>query len=276
MGPPVISLASENVAQETDRHALVVQCPDVKIISDAIAKVKEFYLAHPEIKASHGWEEHVSVVFDHAKKALLSLEYNLPSRVEMEVKLAALLHDVDDTKYFPHASPGTYPNARAILDTVGIKREDESESASSQEQIIKMISWVSCSENGNTVPEEVKESEEYHLLIPRWADRLEAVGAKGVVRCYQYNQEKRRPLWSEESPRPTSEQELWSKYALASKLQDYMDRGGTSADMISHYYDKLLHIARPPKDIVRNPYLEQAAKTSSKDLVDVCLGFGRT
>jgi uncharacterized protein len=46
--------------------------------------------------------------------------------------------------------------------------------------------------------------------------------------------------------------------------------------MISHYYDKLLHIARPPRNIVRNPYLEEMAQKSSTALVEVCLRFGQT
>lgn len=247
-------------------------CPDSIVISQALEKVKEFYTEHTEIKASHGWE-HIQSVFNHATKALLSLEYNLPSRVAMEITLAALLHDMDDKKYFTDTSLGEYPNARAILEAVGIGIGDNNKS---HEQIIKMISWVSCSDNGNLVPEEVEVAKAYHLLIPRWADRLEAVGSRGVVRCYQYNREKGEPLSSEASPRPQSEEELWSKYAIHFKLEDYMHRGGTSTDMISHYYDKLLHIARPPKEIVCNPYLEHQAESSSKHLVEVCVRYGKT
>ena len=46
--------------------------------------------------------------------------------------------------------------------------------------------------------------------------------------------------------------------------------------MISHYYVKLLHVARPQKDIVRNSYLERQAEDSSRELVEVCLRFGKT
>ena len=113
-------------------------------------------------------------------------------------------------------------------------------------------------------------------MIPHWADRLEAVGSRGVVRCYQYNKENNQPLSSEASPRPQSEEELWSKYVIHFKLEDYMNRGGTSSDMISHYYDKLLHIACPPKEIVCNPYLEHQARSASKALVEVCVRYGKT
>mmetsp|Transcript_28268 Transcript_28268/g.32933 ORF Transcript_28268/g.32933 Transcript_28268/m.32933 type:complete len:294 (-) Transcript_28268:27-908(-) len=275
----------KSVTAMTARHALVVQCPYTSDVSQAVEIVKEFYKEHTEIKPSHGWD-HIQAVLEHTSKALLSLECTgmcaIPSKVAMEIKLAALLHDMDDKKYFPDTCHRDYLNARAILKRLGIgttddKHDNDNNSNDSHERILKMISWVGCSENGNSVPKEVHDTEDYHLLIPRWADRLEAVGASGVVRCYQYNQEKGRPLSSKDSPRPLTEEELWTKYAFPSKLQDYMDRGGTSTDMIAHYYDKLLHIARPPRDIVRNPYLEdQAESKSSKELIEVCLRYGKT
>lgn len=262
------------------------------IITIAEGKVKEFYEQHTEIKASHGWE-HIRSVLEHTNKALLSLEnyehgsssngaslgaimtndHSLSTKVQTEIKLAALLHDVDDRKYFPNTPHGEYPNAIKILHELGTKI---SSSQGTKDQIIKMISWVSCSENGNQVPNEVRENNAYHLLIPRWADRLCAVGKKGVIRCYQYTQETGRPLSTKDSPRPINEEELWSKYALPSKLDEYMQRGGTSTDMISHYYDKLLHIAKPSSDIVRNPYLEREAESASRELVEVCLRYGKT
>lgn len=44
--------------------------------------------------------------------------------------------------------------------------------------------------------------------------------------------------------------------------------------MISHYYDKLLHVARPPKDSVRNHYLEDQAERSALPLIEICIRFG--
>jgi uncharacterized protein len=44
--------------------------------------------------------------------------------------------------------------------------------------------------------------------------------------------------------------------------------GGSSDDMISHYYDKLLHLACPPKEIVCNLYLEDQTRK--------CIRFGKT
>ena len=156
-----------------------------------------------------------------------------------------------------------------------------------------MIKWVGCTENGNSIPPEIQQTNEYHLLIPRWSDRLEAVGCIGVVRCYQYNREIGAPLWKDndlyDSPRPTSEEEIW-KLATPERFEDYLKcerdkiekRKSTTANkrerssMISHYYDKLLHVARPPKQLVRNKYLEAIAEESSKEMIKVLLRYGET
>jgi len=239
--------------------------PDV-VIERALEHVKQFYQQHTEIKASHGLQ-HVLAVYDHSVKAIACHEPPLAPLVSMEVKLAALLHDVDDKKYFPQN--GNYENARGILEKAKVPID------SSCEEVLGMIRLVSCSANGNQVPQCIIQNGDYHLLIPRWADRLEAVGAIGVVRCYQYNQEHNDPLSSPQSPRAQTKIEVW-KYAKPERFIKYQESGGASSDMISHYYDKLLHIACPPKELVANSYLERMAEESSEELVEVCLRFGRT
>lgn len=229
----------------------------------------QFYERHCFlIKESHGIR-HVEAVHAHSVNAIECFKPKLSSQLSMEIQSAALLHDVDDRKYFPKqpSDKDKYPNARQILEDVGIQKD-------SVDNIMRMISVVSCSENGNTVPDFVKADDSYHLLIPRWSDRLEAVGLIGVVRCYQYNKEHGDPLWSDRSPRATTVEEVW-EYTTPERFEQYQRSGGSSSDMISHYYDKLLHVAKPPSDIVRNVYLEAKAAESSNILVDVCLRFGR-
>eukprot|EP00536_Pseudo-nitzschia_multiseries_P004516 jgi/Psemu1/295613/fgenesh1_pm.75_\ len=224
----------------------------------------------------------------------------------LEIEAAALLHDVDDDKYFPKAASTTatptaadldrkttderrdyysslYPNAAELLREAAVPE-------SSHESILFMIDAVSCSKNGNSVPSRVdggknghtknaENANNYHLLIPRWSDRIEAVGARGVWRCYQYNQEKGRPLCLEGvTPRPNTEAELWS-HVVPERFEAYMEAAdGATEDpsMIGHYYDKLLHVACPPRDIVRNEYLEEKLRNSAKELIEVCLRYGRT
>ncbi|KAL7535649.1 hypothetical protein ACHAXR_006641 [Thalassiosira sp. AJA248-18] len=253
--------------------------------------LQQFYKDNTHIGASHGLP-HVIAVHDHAVKAIDShnSEHSQGTKPEtmkisdmmaMEIRVAAMLHDADDRKFFPiiQKEPSKnetpkFPNATKICQSAGIPSESIS-------RILKMISWTGCSENGNSIPPEIEETHHYHLLIPRWSDRLEAVGRIGVIRCYQYNREIGAPLWKTDdlydSPRPTSEEELW-KLATPERFQEYLggknNAGGSS--MISHYYDKLLHVARPPPEIVRNKYLEDMAAESSKVLVEVCLRFGET
>eukprot|EP00591_Stephanopyxis_turris_P000534 CAMPEP_0195525824 /NCGR_PEP_ID=MMETSP0794_2-20130614/26461_1 /TAXON_ID=515487 /ORGANISM="Stephanopyxis turris, Strain CCMP 815" /LENGTH=247 /DNA_ID=CAMNT_0040656365 /DNA_START=415 /DNA_END=1158 /DNA_ORIENTATION=+ len=231
-----------------------------------MAEINRFYELHTHIKESHGLK-HVMAVYNHATKAVACHSPPLSSSVSMEIEVASLLHDVDDEKYFPNGGECTYPNAGHILQLAGIPDE-------SSHNIINMIDVVSCSKNGNSVPNFVKANGDYHFLIPRWSDRLEAVGAIGVVRCFQYNQERNRPMSSDKSPRSKTVEEVW-EHATPDRFEAYQ-KGGNSTDMISHYYDKLLHIARPPPDIVRNKYLEQMAEESVKELLEICIRFGKT
>lgn len=70
------------------------------------------------------------------------------------------------------------------------------------------ISYVSASDNGNTIPKRAKKHPE--LLWVRMADRLEAIGAIGAVRCYQYNCEKGEALSVASTPRPKTREEVWA------------------------------------------------------------------
>lgn len=255
----------KSTSEPSTRHALVVASPEVFKSNKVMKLVEGFYKAHTEIKASHGIQ-HVVAVHEHAMQAIAAHTPPLPARAVMEVQMAALLHDVDDSKYFPKHLD--YENARSILEAAEMDPENVS-------SILEMIGLVSCSQNGNHVPESIAESGEYYRLIPRWSDRLEAVGKVGVVRCYQYNVEHQRPLSSATSPRTVTEEDVW-KHATPDRFDAYLSSGGHSDDMISHYYDKLLHVARPPKEIVRNPYLEEKARESSQELVEMCLRFGKT
>jgi uncharacterized protein len=241
----------------------------IAVTHQATQEVERFYKEHPEIKESHGIV-HVMAVTRHAGKAVEVHRPPLSSRKAMEIQVAALLHDVDDSKYFSLNPMDPYPNAAKIMTAARVPE-------ASRPIILEMISLVSASVNGNRVPDFIKNGHEdlYHLLIPRWSDRLEAVGAIGVVRCYQYNQEKDRPLSSETSPRPQTVEEMWA-LALPERFERYMSTEPTADDMISHYYDKLLHVARPPPDIVRNQYLETKAEESCEELIEVCLRFGKT
>ena len=225
-----------------------------------------FYRYHTEIKASHGFK-HVLAVYNHTEKAIACHRPALTSSMAMAVKSAALLHDVDDKKYFPNQNE-EFENALKIMARAEVPNEIS-------KTILDMIRLVSCSSNGNDVPSYIIDEGKYHLLIPRWSDRLEAVGKIGIVRAYQYNIEHGGLLSSSESPRAQTREEVWN-YTRPERFIAYTSNGGNSTDMISHFYDKLLHIARPPRDLVRNEYLERTAEDRSEPLVELCVRFGKT
>jgi uncharacterized protein len=257
---PTASKEEGNANQSTNGNG------DRIYIDRVLQEVERFYRENPQIKESHGLE-HVLAVFDHSQMAIACCAPPLTETEAMEVSVASLLHDVDDVKYFPSVEI-PYNNAKTQMNKARIP-------STSRDCILTMIELVSCSKNGNTVPSFIKETEKYHLLIPRWSDRLESIGKIGVVRCYLYSKENSRPLSRDQSPRAINVDQLW-EYASPERFEAYQSRGGSSNDMISHYYDKLLHVARPPNDIVRNPHLEEQAEKSALPLIEVCLRFGRT
>ena len=86
------------------------------------------------------------------------------------IALSALLHDCDDHKLF-HTENNA--NARSFL-------EQEKLPAEVIEEICKNINSVSFSKNRGKVPETIEGK------IVQDADRLEAIGAVGIARCFQF------------------------------------------------------------------------------------------
>ena len=174
----------------------------------------------------------------------------------MAVLLAALLHDADDGKFFPNNK--NYENLRKILEQTG-------KPSSFIEKVVFMVSIVSASKNGDTIPEQVVGKD--WLLIPRYADRIEAIGIIGVERCHTYSNKSRTPLFLETSPRPKSEEEIWA-FATKERYDSYK---GNSASMIDHYYDKLLRLSTFP---IRNKYFDAECAKRRQPLIDFLLYFG--
>lgn len=219
---------------------------------------------------SHGLG-HCKIVLGNMEAAIQDAEkkpsanLDLSEKNKLTLSLAALLHEADDHKYFGAGSA----NAERIL---GEALAGVPDSAGITGRVLEMIDLVSASANGNTVPEKARADPT--LLWPRFCDRLEAIGTVGAVRCLQYNLEKGDPLQTEESPRPRTEEELWS-HVTEARWNKYQ-KGGSSVSMMDHYYDKLLQIAAFPPAVVHNDHLVQTARKRVEPLVQICLEFGRT
>jgi uncharacterized protein len=201
---------------------------------------------------SHGIE-HSVIVMNNAKKALDSEDYILDDNQKKAVLLAALLHDADDRKFFPNNK--NFENLISVL---------EGEDSNFINLVIKMVDLVSSSKNGDNIPDGVAE----WMLIPRYSDRLEAIGKIGIKRCYQYGITTKNPLYTENTKRLLDEKDL---FELATE-ERYKNYKGYSDSMIDHYYDKLIRASIFP---IKNSFLTQEAAKRQRPLIEFLLYFGK-
>lgn len=213
---------------------------------------------------SHGLE-HARMVLLHAILALSEYsDQEDTNRITMDdrfaILLAALLHDVDDRKYFPRGD--NFENARLIMGNAHV-------AADVQVAVVRMIGYVSASKNRDSIPDEARMSP--WVLIPMHCDRLEAVGWVGIVRAWLYVIETHGKLSTIGTLRATTREDL-DKIAAPVRYKMH-SASGKSRSMIDHFYDKLLHLHKEP---MYNKYLDREKKRRYKPMVSFCLTFGRT
>ena len=172
------------------------------------------------------------------------------------IELAALLHDLDDHKFFP--GHDDYQNLREIT------KEYQAEIVT---LVVEMVSYVSSSKNGNQLPMGFDENP--WILYPRWANRLEYIGEEGLRRCYQYCITIGTPLCLPETLRAENEEDLWVRIATKERYESYK---GKSVSMIDHIYDKLLRMA---EFNTNNQYFLEESRERLRQVVDFALEFGK-
>ncbi|XP_065665752.1 uncharacterized protein LOC101235329 [Hydra vulgaris] len=233
---------------------------NLKTLKNEIEKfIEKHNEDHPEnpVDESHGYA-HFRKVAKHAKLAIRSFIDSgmiINDTEQFEILAASWLHDVDDAKYF---STENYSNARMCLEKIGCD-------SSVINNIIYMIRLVSSSKNGDTIPEGAKEIQ----LIPRYADRLEAIGKIGVQRCLLYTLQQGGPLFCSDTKRATTEEDLFNNVATEERYRNYK---GKSFSFIDHFYDKILRLDRFP---IRNNYFDEECKKRRAAVVEVALLFGQ-
>lgn len=144
---------------------------------------------------------------------------------EQLVELAALLHDVGDFKFL---APGETPEG--ILDTFMMKAEYPRDIQEAILWILPRISFrhelkdpVSC-QKGPYVRE---------LACVQDADRLEAIGAIGIARCFAYNGIRGMPLYNAH---------ILPRLELDADHYDKTTREN-DGNARNHFYEKLLKLA---------------------------------
>ncbi|TRX35961.1 HD domain-containing protein [Flavobacterium restrictum] len=130
------------------------------------------------------------------------------------VKLGALLHDIADSKFHDGDETVGPKIAREFLTSNAV---DEA----TIQHVIGIIENISF-KGGNTE----KEFSSIELDIVQDADRLDAIGAIGIARAFNYGGFKNRPLYNPEiAPKLTMSKEEYKN---------------SQAPTINHFYEKLL------------------------------------
>lgn len=183
---------------------------DSEIIEETITFVKET-LQHAE--GGHDWF-HIQRVFKNTM--VIAKEENVNILV---VSLGALLHDIADAK-FNDGNESLGPKmAKDFLQSVGIPKKTIAHVVN----IIKYSSFKSGLEKGKVKSKTFSSKE---LQVVQDADRLDAIGAIGIARAFNYGGFKNRLLYDPSIP-PN----------LKMTKEEYKK---SNAPTINHFYEKLL------------------------------------
>ncbi len=120
----------------------------------------------------------------------------------LEIELAAILHDIADRKTF-----GEEKGMEMIRNFLRVNELSNEQI----EKICEIISNISFSKG--KVPESVEGK------IVQDADRLDAIGAIGIARCFAYGGKNDRVIYDPENIKDTS---IWHFYEKLLKLKDLM------------------------------------------------------
>lgn len=176
-----------------------------QIIQNTIGFVKE------TLQGAEGGHDffHIERVYKNA--LLIAKDENVD---EFVVSLGALLHDIADSKFHNGDETIGPQKARIFLESQQVSEED----IIHVENIITNISF-----KGGNFKQNFKSLE---LDVIQDADRLDAIGAIGIARCFNYGGFKNRELYNPDVP-PN----------LKMTKEEYKK---STAPTINHFYEKLL------------------------------------
>lgn len=179
--------------------------------------------------------DHAWAVVQHGIKAINASNVTILNETRLSIILACMLHDADDKKFFQSRH---YDNAKYLCDRYFPNLTSN---------VIAMINEVSCSKNGNSTSSRCPD----WFYIPRWADRLEAMGDIGIKRALEYSNYTKMPLMTTDTIIPKSRSHI-SELATVERFNKYQS-GQKSVSTVDHFYDKLLHL----KTYTGNPYIDK-------------------
>ncbi|MGV4415369.1 HD domain-containing protein [Chryseobacterium sp. T1] len=161
-------------------------------------------------EAGHDWF-HIERVWSLSRKIAEKEQANL-----LVVELAALLHDIADPKFHDGDETVGPKTARDFLMSNSVADEVI-------EEVIYIIENISF-KNRNDAPTE----KSIELQIVQDADRIDAIGAIGIARVFNFGGYKNNPIYDPTQPPK-----------LGMSKEEYKKSNGTT---INHFYEKLLLI----------------------------------
>tara|TARA_R110001583_G_scaffold48896_2_gene153003 strand:- start:5542 stop:6195 length:654 start_codon:yes stop_codon:yes gene_type:complete len=161
-----------------------------------------------DAEGGHDWW-HIYRVWKSAKQIAQSEEVDL-----FVVELGALLHDIADSKFHEGDETVGPRLAREFLQSIKV----DEETITHVENIITNISF-----KGGNLEQKFKSAE---LDVIQDADRLDALGAIGIARTFNYGGHKNREIYNPEI-----------KPNLNMTKEEYKN---SDAPTLNHFYEKLL------------------------------------
>ncbi|KAG0243657.1 metal dependent phosphohydrolase [Mortierella sp. GBAus27b] len=177
---------------------------------------------------SHDWF-HVDRVRRQALR-IAKDEIKQGKAVDVElVELAALFHDIGDAKFHKEGQPTGREIVMAFLSKHNYERADD---------VAKIVENVSFRKELAGIKNEWAETcVELHIVQD--ADKLDAIGAFGILRCAAYSGYKNRPLYD-----PAEKAQLNMTYE-----QYQAQTKANTGCAISHFHEKLFRL----KDMMKTP-----------------------
>lgn len=179
---------------------------DSEIVEKTIAFVKEQFEG---AEGGHDWF-HTQRVFNNTLRIARDEKVDL-----LVVSLAALLHDIADAKFHKGDETVGPARAEAFLKTLPVPGRV-------RQHVVDIIRHISFKNSLEGPPS--FESDE--LFVVRDADRLDAIGAIGIARAFNYGGFRNRPLHDPDIPPRTGlTKEAYKK---------------SDGPTLNHFYEKLL------------------------------------
>lgn len=178
-----------------------------QLIQNTIAFVKEEL---NDAEGGHDWF-HIQRVFNTSKLLLQHEEGD-----SLVVQLAALLHDIADPKFHNGDEQIGPQTARDFLETQQVSHETTA-------HVVNIVRHMSFK---NSLEQDGQTFTSKEMDIVQDADRLDAIGAIGIARAFNYGGFKNRELYNPNVP-PN----------LNMTKEEYKK---SKAPTINHFYEKLL------------------------------------